>query len=124
MPTPNSTADQRADHRRRREAQGVMEDREAPAGSGIIIQPYWRKLYNHHAPEVMNFGCIRPSSTISARSGSQAKTIKRAGLKAPVPSPGAPGVTTRGNNAGQTGRRGRRQPPGDAGDSLRSFPAC
>ena len=23
--------------------------------SGIIIQPYWRKLYNHHAPEVMNF---------------------------------------------------------------------
>ncbi|MCV0397456.1 MAG: ABC transporter substrate-binding protein [Rhizobiaceae bacterium] len=23
--------------------------------AGIIIQPYWRKLYNHHAPEVMNF---------------------------------------------------------------------
>jgi peptide/nickel transport system substrate-binding protein len=23
--------------------------------AGIIIQPFWRKLYNHHAPEVMNF---------------------------------------------------------------------
>ncbi len=24
--------------------------------SGIIIQPYWRKLYNHHVAAVMNHG--------------------------------------------------------------------
>lgn len=35
---------------------GVMEKIEKHLqDSGIIIQPYWRKLYNHHAPEVMNF---------------------------------------------------------------------
>ncbi len=41
-----------ADERREvmKDIQQILQD------SGIIIQPYWRKLYNHSAPEVRNHG--------------------------------------------------------------------
>ncbi|WP_336056847.1 ABC transporter substrate-binding protein [Nitratireductor sp. CH_MIT9313-5] len=39
------------------ERKTVMKDIEQHLqDSGIIIQPYWRKIYNHSAPEVMNHG--------------------------------------------------------------------
>ena len=38
--------------------------------SGIIIQPYWRKLYSHSVAAVKDTACTRPSSVITARSGS------------------------------------------------------
>jgi len=41
-----------ADKRREvmKEAQTILQD------SGVIIQPYWRAIYNHHAEGVMDFG--------------------------------------------------------------------
>ncbi|KFB09647.1 ABC transporter substrate-binding protein [Nitratireductor basaltis] len=39
------------------ERKTVMKDIEQHLqDAGIIIQPYWRKIYNHSAPEVMNHG--------------------------------------------------------------------
>ncbi len=33
-----------------KEIEKILQD------SGIIVQPYWRKLYNHSAPSVKNHG--------------------------------------------------------------------
>ena len=38
--------------------------------SGVIIQPFWQKLFSHMNPKVKNYGVHRLSRWICKRSGS------------------------------------------------------
>jgi peptide/nickel transport system substrate-binding protein len=61
-----------ADERREvmRDIQKILQD------SGIMIQPYWRSIYNHSAPEVRTTASTRPSRSKSPRSGSTPDPIE------------------------------------------------